>query len=119
MASAKERFQALAAQQEAARKQDEEAQRQKEEAARRKAAGGQTKIGTTKGQIKAFATAFEAIADGDEVEISVRPGGWNHANTTSAASGKWEGGPAGMQATRVAREQPQGPPPKRDISSFH
>ncbi len=62
--SAKERFQQLAAQEEAERKRQEQENARKEEERRKKAAGGVTKIGTTKGQIKAFATAFEAIADG-------------------------------------------------------
>lgn len=56
MASAKERFQQLAAQEEASKNQREAEERKKEEERRRRAAGGQTKIGTTKGQIKAFAT---------------------------------------------------------------
>ncbi len=54
--SAKERFQQLAAQEEAAKKQKEEEQKKSQEAKRLKAEGGQTKIGTKKGQIKAFAT---------------------------------------------------------------
>jgi len=58
MASAKERFQQLAQQEEAEKKKREEEERKKEEERRRKAAGGQTHIGTTKGQIKAFATGL-------------------------------------------------------------
>ena len=35
------------------------------------------------------------------------------------ARGKWEGGPAGMQATRIVKEKPTSPPPKKNISSFN
>jgi hypothetical protein len=56
MASAKERFQQLAAQEAEQKRQKEAEDQKREEERRRKAAGGQTKIGTTKGQIKAFAT---------------------------------------------------------------
>jgi hypothetical protein len=62
MASAKERFQQLAEQEAAAQKQREAEERKREEERRRKAQGGQTKIGTTKGQIKAFATGAPLVA---------------------------------------------------------
>lgn len=116
MSDARARFRELAAQGEAVRQQEQAELQRKEEERRKKAQGGVSKIGTTKGQIKAFATAFEvrknkkakqfsilyfiliplfsnlrekysiclqAIADGDDVEITVRPGGWSEANTTS------------------------------------
>jgi len=118
MASAKERFQQLAQQEEAEKKKREEEERKKEEERRRKAAGGQTHIGTTKGQIKAFATAFEAVADGDDVDITVKPGGWNTSNVTSDSRGKWVGGAAGMQAQRIKKEQPVGPPPPKSVSDL-
>ncbi|ELR13642.1 uncharacterized protein ACA1_038270 [Acanthamoeba castellanii str. Neff] len=118
MASAKERFQQLAEQEAAAQKQREAEEKKREEERRRKAQGGQTKIGTTKGQIKAFATAFEAIADGDDVEISVKNGGWNTSNVTSDSRGKWVGGPAGMQAQRIEKEKPTAPPPPKSIADL-
>jgi hypothetical protein len=114
MGDAKARFQQLAAQEAEQKRQQEEEQRRKE-AERKKRQGGTTAIGTTKGQIKAFATAFEAIADGDDVEITVKSGGWSQSNVTSDSRGKWEGGPAGMSAKRVVKEKPVGPPPKKNI----
>lgn len=62
MASAKERFQQLAAQEEEAKRREQadlarkEEEKRKKEEERKLAAGGKTKIGTTKGQIRAFAT---------------------------------------------------------------
>ncbi|KAL6050629.1 SH3 domain-containing protein [Balamuthia mandrillaris] len=118
MGDAKTRFQQLAAQEAEERRKQEEAERKRQEQIAQRKSGGQTKIGTTKGQIKAFATAFEAIADGDDVEITMKSGGWNQSNVTSDSRGKWEGGPAGMSATRIKKEQPQGPPPKKSITEF-
>ena len=64
--------------------------------------------------------AFEAIADGDEVELTVKEGssgGWTNSNCTSDSRGKWEGGvrPATMEAKRIVKEKPSGPPPKRNL----
>jgi hypothetical protein len=62
--------------------------------------------------------AFEAIADGDDVEISVKNGGWNTSNVTSDSRGKWVGGPAGMQAQRIEKEKPTAPPPPKSITDL-
>ena len=62
MASAKDRFKQLAAQEEEAKRKEQadlarkEEEKRKKEEARKLAGDGRTKIGTTKGQIKAFAT---------------------------------------------------------------
>jgi sRNA-binding protein len=125
--AARNKFQELAAAEEAARREAAAAEARKAEEKRKKeeqrklAGDGKTKIGTTKGQIKAFATAFEAIAEGDDVEITVKEGssgGWTQSNVTSDSRGKWEGGvrPATMEARRIVKDKPQGPPPKKTLT---
>eukprot|EP01089_Gocevia_fonbrunei_P000049 TRINITY_DN1002_c0_g1_i1.p1 TRINITY_DN1002_c0_g1~~TRINITY_DN1002_c0_g1_i1.p1 ORF type:complete len:121 (+),score=50.91 TRINITY_DN1002_c0_g1_i1:98-460(+) len=119
MASAKAKFEQLAQQEAAEKKQREDAQKKREEEQRKRNAGGITNIGTMKGQIKSFATAFEAKADGNDVQLGVRQGGWQPSyDATSAASGKWQGGPAGMTATVIKKEEPRGPPPKRSLNTL-
>eukprot|EP01100_Stratorugosa_tubuloviscum_P004795 TRINITY_DN220_c0_g1_i1.p1 TRINITY_DN220_c0_g1~~TRINITY_DN220_c0_g1_i1.p1 ORF type:complete len:120 (+),score=88.05 TRINITY_DN220_c0_g1_i1:120-479(+) len=91
----------------------------RETAAKREASkGGVTKIGSKKGQASALTTLFEAKAQGDDVELFDRRGGWESKNVSSAASGKWEGGAAGMGAKVVKKEEPKGPPPKKNINEF-
>eukprot|EP01102_Stenamoeba_stenopodia_P009787 TRINITY_DN289_c1_g1_i1.p1 TRINITY_DN289_c1_g1~~TRINITY_DN289_c1_g1_i1.p1 ORF type:complete len:137 (-),score=57.42 TRINITY_DN289_c1_g1_i1:120-482(-) len=98
----------------------EKKEREAAELAKKKAErqGGSTAIGTKKGQIKAFATAFQAKAEGHDVELTETKGGWAERNVTSAPSGKWEGGAAGVKAKVIQKEEPKGPPPKKSITDF-
>ena len=114
MAASKNFFEQQIAQQSAAASQHTEWQRKKAEA---KKNIGTTSIGTKKGTATAFKTLFEAKAEGHDVELFDRKGGWERTQYSGGFSGegKYEGGPAGVAARVIVKEQPRGPPPKRGV----
>ncbi len=52
------------------------------------------------------------------MDITEKSAGWSAANVTSDSRGKWQGGGGGMQATRIHKEVPTSPPPKRNLAEL-